>query len=61
MLLDLGKASYLEKALQQPEKVKMVLDKLRSDPHFNFDSFDDVDSLIAACRDLKREDILETR
>lgn len=31
MLVDFGKASVLEKAHQQPEKVKMVLDKLRTD------------------------------
>ena len=28
MLVGFGKASYLDKARQQPEKVKMVLDKL---------------------------------
>ena len=31
MLVQFGKASYLEKARQQPEKVKMVLDKVRSE------------------------------
>lgn len=31
MLVDFGKAGYLEKARQQPEKVKQVLDKVRSD------------------------------
>jgi len=31
MLVDFGKASYLEKARQQPEKVKMVLDKAVTD------------------------------
>jgi predicted dehydrogenase/threonine dehydrogenase-like Zn-dependent dehydrogenase len=31
MLVEFGKASYLEKARQQPEKVKMVLDKVRTD------------------------------
>lgn len=31
MLVDFGKASYLEKARQQPEKVKMVLEKIRTD------------------------------
>lgn len=31
MLVDFGRASYLEKARQQPEKVKMVLDKVRTD------------------------------
>jgi len=31
MLLDFGKASYIEKALQQPEKVRMVIDKFRSE------------------------------
>lgn len=31
MLVDFGKASYLEKARQQPEKVRMVLDKIRTD------------------------------
>lgn len=31
MLVDFGKANYLEKARQQPEKVKMVLDKIRTD------------------------------
>ena len=29
MLVDFGKASYLQKARQQPEKVKQVLDKIR--------------------------------
>jgi predicted dehydrogenase/threonine dehydrogenase-like Zn-dependent dehydrogenase len=31
MLVQFGKASYLEKARQQPEKVKLVLDKVRTD------------------------------
>lgn len=31
MLIDFGKASYLEKARQQPEKVKMVLSKMKTD------------------------------
>ncbi|MFZ1704674.1 MAG: zinc-binding alcohol dehydrogenase, partial [Saprospiraceae bacterium] len=31
MLVEFGKASYLEKARQQPEKVKQVLDKIRTD------------------------------
>ena len=31
MLIDFGKASYIDKARQQPEKVKMVLDKVVSD------------------------------
>ena len=31
MLVGFGRASYLEKARQQPEKVRMVLDKIRSD------------------------------
>lgn len=31
MLVDFGKASYLEKARKQPEKVKMVLEKIRTD------------------------------
>jgi predicted dehydrogenase/threonine dehydrogenase-like Zn-dependent dehydrogenase len=31
MLVGFGQASYLEKARQQPEKVKQVLDKVRSD------------------------------
>ncbi|MEH6539857.1 bi-domain-containing oxidoreductase [Halopseudomonas sp.] len=31
MLVDFGKASMLEKARQQPDKVKMVLDKVRTD------------------------------
>jgi len=31
MLVDFGKASYIQKARQQPDKVKMVLDKMRSD------------------------------
>ena len=31
MLVDFGKASYLEKARQQPEKVKMVLEKAGTD------------------------------
>ena len=31
MLVDFGKASYLEKARQQPDKVKMVLEKVSTD------------------------------
>ncbi|MFP1684056.1 bi-domain-containing oxidoreductase [Alloalcanivorax sp. C16-1] len=31
MLVDFGRASYLEKARQQPEKVKMVLEKMATD------------------------------
>ena len=31
MLVDFGRASYLDKARQQPEKVKQVLDKVRTD------------------------------
>lgn len=31
MLVDFGKASYLDKARQQPEKVKMVVDKIHTD------------------------------
>jgi predicted dehydrogenase/threonine dehydrogenase-like Zn-dependent dehydrogenase len=31
MLVEFGKASYLDKARQQPEKVKMVLDKVKTD------------------------------
>jgi predicted dehydrogenase/threonine dehydrogenase-like Zn-dependent dehydrogenase len=31
MLIDFGKAGYIAKARQQPEKVKMVLDKIRTD------------------------------
>ena len=31
MLVDFGKASYIQKARQQPEKVKMVLDKIATD------------------------------
>ncbi len=31
MLVDFGRANYLQKAKQQPEKVKMVLDKIKSD------------------------------
>lgn len=31
MLVDFGKASLIEKARQQPEKVKMVLEKIRTD------------------------------
>lgn len=29
ILLDFGKAGYLEKARQQPDKVRMVLDKIK--------------------------------
>ncbi len=31
MLVDFGKAGYLEKARQQPDKVKMVLEKIKTD------------------------------
>ena len=31
MLVDFGKASFIEKARQQPEKVRMVLDKVKTD------------------------------
>jgi predicted dehydrogenase/threonine dehydrogenase-like Zn-dependent dehydrogenase len=31
MLVDFGRGSYLQKARQQPEKVKMILDKARTD------------------------------
>lgn len=31
MLVDFGKANYLDKARQQPDKVKQVLDKIRTD------------------------------
>ena len=31
MLVEFGKANYLEKVRQQPEKVKQVLDKIKSD------------------------------
>lgn len=31
MLVDFGKASYIQKARQQPEKVKMVLEKVQTD------------------------------
>jgi len=31
MLLDFGKASPIQKARQQPDKVRMVLDKIRTD------------------------------
>lgn len=31
MLVDFGRASYIKKAQQQPDKVKMVLDKVRTD------------------------------
>ena len=31
MLLEFGKASYIQKAKQQPDKVKMVLDKIKTD------------------------------
>ncbi len=31
MLVNFGKASYIQKAKQQPEKVKMVLDKIKTD------------------------------
>ena len=31
MLVDFGKANFVQKALQQPDKVKMVLDKIKTD------------------------------
>ena len=31
MLVDFGKANFLQKAKQQPDKVKMVLDKVKTD------------------------------
>ena len=31
MMVDFGKAGWIEKARQQPEKVKQVLDKVRTD------------------------------
>ena len=31
MLVEFGKASWVEKARQQPDKVRMVLDKIRTD------------------------------
>ena len=31
MLVDFGKAGWLEKARQQPDKVRMVLDKIKTD------------------------------
>ena len=31
MLVDFGKASYIDKARQQPEKVRMVLEKIKTD------------------------------
>ena len=31
MLIDFGKASYIDKARQQPDKVKMVLEKIKTD------------------------------
>ncbi|MBL7249469.1 bi-domain-containing oxidoreductase [Alloalcanivorax marinus] len=34
MLVDFGRASYLEKARQQPEKVKMVIEKIQTDGFF---------------------------
>lgn len=34
MLLDFGKASFIEKARQQPDKVRMVLDKIKTDGLF---------------------------
>jgi len=34
MLVDFGKAGYLDKARQQPEKVRMVLDKLKAEGVF---------------------------
>lgn len=34
MLVDFGKAGFVEKARQQPDKVRMVLDKVRTDGLF---------------------------
>ncbi|RKX29345.1 MAG: hypothetical protein DRP71_16390 [Verrucomicrobia bacterium] len=34
MLVDFGRASYVQKARQQPEKVKMVLEKARTDGRY---------------------------
>jgi NADPH:quinone reductase-like Zn-dependent oxidoreductase len=31
MLLEFGRSSYIQKARQQPDKVKMVLDKIKTD------------------------------
>ena len=31
MLVDFGKANFIQKAKQQPDKVKMVLDKIKTD------------------------------
>jgi hypothetical protein len=31
MLIDFGKGNYLQKARQQPDKVKMVIDKIKTD------------------------------
>ena len=31
MLVDFGKANFIQKAQQQPEKVKMVINKIKSD------------------------------
>ena len=31
MLVDFGKAGLIDKARQQPDKVRMVLDKIRTD------------------------------
>ena len=42
MLVDFGKASYINKAKQQPEKVKQVLSKIRTDGFI--DTFDAVKS-----------------
>lgn len=45
MLVDFGKASYIQKARQQPEKVKMVLEKIKTDGLFY--TFDAVRSKLA--------------
>ena len=42
MLVEFGKASYLEKARQQPEKVKQVIDQIKTDGFF--ETFDRVKS-----------------
>ena len=45
MLVDFGKASYFEKARQQPEKVKKVLEKIKTDGLFS--TIDSVRSKLA--------------
>ena len=46
MLVDFGKASYINKAKQQPEKVKQVLSKIRTDGFI--DTFDAVKSKLTS-------------